>query len=94
MNPLVERARRFLLGRRRSYLRVFSQDNLDAKTVLADLAAFCRAHDSTGHPNPTVAARLDGRREVFLRIQHHLRLTDDAMWTLYGTGQRPTKGEE
>lgn len=52
--------------------------------VLSDLARFCRAHSSTGHADPHIAARLDGRREVWLRIQNHLRLTDDELWQLHG----------
>lgn len=30
-----------------------------------------------------MAGRLDGRREVFLRIQQHLQLSDDDLWSLY-----------
>jgi hypothetical protein len=80
-NP-IEYAKRWLRSRRLSYLRTFDANNVDAQEVLADLARFCRAHDSTFHPQH--AARLDGRREVWLRIQHHLQLTDDQLWQLYG----------
>ena len=80
----LQKAQEFLWGRRQSYRRVFTQENRDAQAVLADLAKFCRAHESTGHPDPHVSARLDGRREVFLRIQTHLHLTDEQMWQLYG----------
>jgi hypothetical protein len=48
--------------------------------VLADLAKFCRAHQSTFHPDTHVAARLDGRREVWLRITQHLNLTTDDLY--------------
>jgi len=86
MNEALERARLFLLGRRHQYLTVF--DNPVGQEVLADLAKFARAHEPTFHPDPRVAAQLDGRREVWLRIQHHLRLTDDQLWKLYGEGKK------
>lgn len=83
-NQIFIRAREFLFGRAAAYRRIFNKTNLDAMTVLADLAKFCRAHEATGHPNPHVAARLDGRREVWLRIQCHLKLTDEDLWMIYG----------
>jgi hypothetical protein len=54
-----------------------------AKTVLKDLAFFCRAHESTHETDPRDAAKLDGRREVWLRIQQYLQLTDEQLWDLY-----------
>ena len=87
MQSLVQIAREFLRGRSLSYRRVFTLSNPDAADVLADLAKFCRAHDTTAHPDTHMAARLDGRREVWLRIQNHLRLTDDQLWLLYGGAQ-------
>ena len=96
MNHLLQVARDFLRGRSASYARVFPLTNPDAADVLADLAKFCRAHETTAHPDPHIAARLDGRREVWLRIQSHLKLTDDQLWLLYGGAQgrmlnRPTQ---
>jgi hypothetical protein len=55
--------------------------------VLEDLAKFCRAHESTFHAEERVAGRLDGRREVWLRIQQHLQLSEDALWKLYHKGE-------
>lgn len=57
--------------------------------VLADLAVFCRANASTFHPDPRLHAVAEGRREVFLRIQNHLRLQTEDIFTLLG-GQMPT----
>jgi hypothetical protein len=51
--------------------------------VLKDLARFCRAHRSTAHPDPHAAAKMDGRREVWLRIQEHLQLSEPQLWELY-----------
>ena len=82
MPNLIEIAKRWLRSRRLAYLRTFNVEDVDAQIVLADLARFCRAHDSTFHPQH--AQRLDGRREVWLRIQHHLQLTDEQVWQLYG----------
>jgi len=85
---LGEFAQEFLRGRRRSYQRLFFLGNLDAAAVLADLAKFCRAHESTAHQDSYAAARLDGRREVWLRIQTHLQLTDEQLWRLYGQANK------
>jgi hypothetical protein len=81
---LVERARQFIFRREFAYKHLFSRDSQDAKLVLKDLAKFCRAHDSTFHPDPHVRSQLDGRREVWLRIAHHLNLTSEELWGLYG----------
>jgi hypothetical protein len=79
----IERARTFLWSRRGAYRAVFDLSNARSADVLRDLAKFCRAHASTAHVDPYMAARLDGRREVFLRIQTHLQLTDEQLWQLY-----------
>lgn len=44
------------------------------QVVLADLARFCRADQTTFHPDPRVHALMEGRREVWLRIKEHLDL--------------------
>ena len=94
--PLLEQARAFLRGRAGAYRRVLGNpQNRDVETVLVDLARFCRAHASTaaigrdGKFDPLMAARLDGRREVWLRLEHHLRLDTDTLWLLYGGQPQP-----
>lgn len=77
----IDKARQFLGERRYAYKQVF-QGPL-AKTVLKDLAIFCRANASTFDPDPRVHAGLEGRREVWLRIAHHLNLSPDVLWELY-----------
>lgn len=52
--------------------------------VITDLIPFCRAIESTFDPNPYIAARLDGRREVFLRINDHLNLSTEQLYTMAG----------
>ena len=71
-------------GRRLSYHHVFNRENQYTKEVLKDLAKFCRAHMSTFNKDPRVQANLDGRREVWLRIQEHLMLTNDEIYELHG----------
>ena len=78
---LFDEAQAFLFKRRTAYNTTFR--NPFGEVVLEDLAKFCRANESTGHSDPAIAARLDGRREVWLRIQHHLRLTEEQLWQLY-----------
>ena len=45
-----------------------------AKTVLADLGRFCRAEEPCWSEDQRHHARLEGRREVWLRIQAQLKL--------------------
>jgi hypothetical protein len=75
---VLDRAKRFLWNRRYSYRSIFNSP--PGKIVLADLAVFCRAAESTFHDNERVQSKLDGRREVWLRIQQHLQLTEDQLW--------------
>ncbi|MDP3939771.1 MAG: hypothetical protein Q8R92_16765 [Deltaproteobacteria bacterium] len=81
---LYERTLQFLTSRALAYRRAFNPANRDVRVVLADLARFCRANRSTAHADPYVAARLDGRRETWLRIQQHLNLTTAELYRLYG----------
>lgn len=76
---------RFLSGRRTAYQRVFG--SVYAEEVLKDLARFCRANETTVHENERMSAVLEGRREVWLRIQEHLHLSPDEIFELY-TGER------
>ncbi len=78
----LEALRAFLFRRRQAYLTTFEGEV--PKVVLADLARFCRAYESTYHPDPHMAAKLDGRREVWLRIAGHLNFTEEQMWDMYG----------
>lgn len=73
---------RVALGDRRHAYRTTFKGPV-AEVVLQDLAKFCRAHQSTFHADPRAHAVAEGRREVFLRIAHHLNLTDEQLWALY-----------
>lgn len=64
----------------RSYRRLFDPEDpvrvRDCEIVLADLRDYCRATASTFDPDPHVAARNQGRRDVFLRIAGLLHLEE------------------
>jgi hypothetical protein len=51
--------------------------------VLEDLARFCRAYKSTWSEDPREHALIEGRREVWLRIQAHLQLGEEDIWKLF-----------
>jgi len=69
--------------RRRAYQLVFKHNTASHNIVLKDLAKFCRAHGSCYHKDPKMSAMLEGRREVWLRIQEYLRLTEDDIYKLH-----------
>lgn len=60
----------FLRRRKAAYMAALAQ----APDVLADLKRFCRADTTCFDPDPRIHAALEGRREVWLRIQEHLEL--------------------
>jgi hypothetical protein len=70
-------------SRAHAYRMVFDEKNQYTKTVLKDLAKFCRAHESTFHKDERQHAVLEGRREVFLRILEHLNLEADEFMALH-----------
>jgi hypothetical protein len=75
----------FLRSRKTSFERVFNGKGTpdDVKIVLEDLGRFCRSNESTFHPDERMAAMLDGRREVWLRISDHLRLSTEELFEKY-----------
>lgn len=79
--PAPSKAKLYVARRRTAYVKTF--DGPFSEEVLLDLSRFCRAEQSTFHPDPRVHAVLEGRREVWLRIQEHLRLSDDELFALY-----------
>ncbi len=70
--------------RKMAYVAVFDPESPTAQEVLKDLARFCRASRSTFHADPRVHAVAEGRREVWLRIQENLHLTEQQLLALYG----------
>lgn len=86
-DPFLESARRRAINmlrqrsifRARSYRAVFALDGVidrDREIVLADLRDFGFANSTTFHADPHIAARRQGRREMWLRIVQHLNLDE------------------
>lgn len=73
----------YITGRKRAFCLTFQLTQPANIEVLEDLAKFCRANESTFHADPRIAANLDGRREVWLRIINHLHLTEAQLVALY-----------
>lgn len=74
----------FLRDRSRSYCLTFQVEQPANVYVLEDLARFCRANESCvipGDRDKTLV--LEGRREVWLRIQQHLHLTPEQLFALF-----------
>lgn len=88
MMSLLAKLRR----RRYAYRRLFLGDNglnADGQTVLADLAKFCRANNSTAivspvsrSVDPIAMAMAEGRREVWLRLMAHLHIDERVVFNL------------
>jgi hypothetical protein len=81
MNDVLAKIRDLLFRRQKAYQSVFNSPV--GREVLLDLARFCRAHESTFNADPRIAANFDGRREVWLRIEQHLQMDSEALWSLY-----------
>lgn len=79
---IYTQARDLLRSRWQAYNFTFPKNNVDAQIVLKDLAKFCRANETTFHEDPRIHGLLEGRREVWLRIQKHLNLTPEDLWEL------------
>lgn len=85
--------RRKLHGLNFAYHRVFDKDSVHTNEVLRDLARFCRAHQTTFHQDPRIHAVLEGRREVWLKIEEHLQLTMEQIYELHKIQEIVPKGE-
>jgi hypothetical protein len=78
----------WLIGRQQSYQHTLRAPS--AHLMMRDLARFCRANQSCFDPDPRIHAAMEGRREVWNRIQEHLQLSHEELWRLYNPGQPPT----
>ena len=85
-----------LRQRKAAYQIMFGNDfgRLKTNLVEQDLVRFCRAETSCFDPDPRKHAVLEGRREVWLRIQQHLTMTPEALALLYGAALSVTEGRE
>ena len=86
MKPLTERLR-WLLKRKHSYRACFQEPSGDTLSnsgaiVIRDLARFCRVYQGNaprsvaGTIDPIAMAMAEGRRQVFLRIQAQLNVSE------------------
>ena len=91
-NEQRARAVELLRVRKRNYQLVFAQPG--STEVLEDLQRFCRGKASCWHPDPRIHAALEGRREVFLRIEQHLEHSPEELVDLYGATVLGEEGEE
>jgi hypothetical protein len=83
----AQKAWDYLRGKRAVYRQI-------PAPVLADLAVFCRAYQSCFDPNDRLHARAEGRRDVWLFIQKHLKLTDEQLYQVATGGPMPLPTEE
>lgn len=91
---LIEWAISYLTGRGSAYRQTFPKIGVAQNLVLADLAVFCRANETCAAPGDRDRSLLlEGRREVWLRIQQHLNLTPEQLYALYNanTASRTVK---
>lgn len=77
-----QKAINFLHGRKIAYVHSFT--GKAGEGVMEDLETFCRGTSSCFNPDPRIHAVLEGRREVWLRIQEHLKLSPEQLWEKYG----------
>lgn len=73
----------FMHRRKQAYQLTFQVNQPANVEVMEDLMKFCRYRESTFHPDARIAANLDGRREVMLRIMNHLNLSEEQLAQLY-----------
>lgn len=73
----LSKVRDFLVTRSQAYRHTFK--GVFGERVLADLARFCRANESTFDTDPRLEGVMQGRREVWLRIAAHLNMSPDEL---------------
>ncbi len=69
----LDQYKHLLARRQQAYQQVLRGPQ--AEIVIADLAQFCRALESTFDIEPLKTANMEGRREVFLRIFENLHMS-------------------
>jgi hypothetical protein len=84
------RTLQFIEGRKRAYCLAFGSPSGIA--VMDDLTPFCRGAATCFHADARIHAALEGRREVWLRIQEHLNLTPEQLFERYA--KRPLMQED
>ena len=79
---------RVFLRKRDAYRALFGEPSQSALMVLSDLRRFCHANATTavadreGRIDPIASAQLEGRRQVLMRIQQMLRVSEEDLQTM------------
>lgn len=82
---------------RESLRRIFWRNEYkddDVVSLMEDLRRFCRADsptlmfDKEGRVDPIASAMLEGRREVYLRLQAKLNMTDEQIRLIAETKEK------
>lgn len=82
--PSMRATLEYLGLRKKSYSATFGVAGIVGNEALKDLARFCRAFDTCFVPgDAAMSDLLEGRREVWLRIQQHLHLQPEQLAGLY-----------
>lgn len=93
MSDAIDNALAFIRERKRSYQQGCGSET--TAVMMADLARFCRADTSCFHADPRIHAALEGRREVWIRIQEHLTKSPEELLAIYGAAiQAPITGDD
>ena len=79
----VSKIKELFSKRKVAYQQTFKINGPYSRYVLEDLAKFCRAHESTFTKDQRTTDLLEGRREVWLRIQSYLELSPDELCSLH-----------
>jgi hypothetical protein len=84
--PNEQAALDIIRRRKQAYTQTFSDEDRFNREVMADLARFCRANETTFHENQRMSDVLIGRREVFLRIAHHMGMSESELYDKFVKG--------
>ena len=79
----VSKIKEFFRRKQMAYVQTFDIKGPYQRVVLEDLAKFCRAHEPTFAKDQRTSDLLEGRREVWLRIQNYLNLSSDELYALH-----------
>lgn len=85
----VEAVRKLIGSRSYAYKTLFKKEDKLVQIVLKDLCDFCRAHETTFNSDPRIHAALEGRREVWLRLQRYTGLSEQELIELHEVKYRP-----
>jgi hypothetical protein len=81
MSGVVSKIKAVLTTRQSAYRQTFTGEGAP-KIVMADLARFCFANKTTFHTNARMEGQLEGRREVWLRINAIMNLSEEELFDL------------